>query len=425
MPSKVNVFKNRPFLQNVFTLASGAAVAQIITLAFSPLVTRLYGPESFGLAGIFVSIAALLTTVAALSYPGAIVLPKSDVDALGLVKISLILGILSTLIYVTVLINIGGKFLQALNAEHLEPYKFLLPLAAFCSLCSIIIAQWLVRERSFSIIAKYGVFTSLVTNIPKALAGLLAPSVLALIVTNIVGSLLGAMLTLRAYFVGTDNSRSESVYSSRQSMLRLAVLYSDFPRYRMPQNLLNAFSHSLPVIVIAAYSGPESAGYYSLAFMMLSAPASLVGGAVMSVFYPKITEAIRAGDDVQSMIMTTTFWMAILGVAPYLMIIAYGPSLFGWAFGLEWSISGEYSQWLALWLFFQLINKPAVAAVPALRLQKGLLIYEIWSTGAKMLALYIGFSLFGEVLMAVAIYSVAGLVAYLWLIIWVVSSSKR
>ncbi|QIB66158.1 lipopolysaccharide biosynthesis protein [Kineobactrum salinum] len=424
MLSKVNVLRNRPFVQNVLTLASGAAFAQFITLVFSPLITRLYGPEAFGLVGIFVSITTLLTTAAALSYPAAIVLPRDDWDALRLVKLSLILGLLNMLVFAFILIVAGEKFLQVLNAQYLEPYKLLLPLAAFTSLLSIIVAQWLIRKRAFSITAKYGVVASLVINILKFTIGLLAPSALALIVTNIVGLAFGAILTLRAYLFEVGGEKVKPGNSSHDSIFKVAVAYRDFPYFRMPQNLINAFSYSLPMIMIAAYSGVGSVGYYSLALMILSAPASLVGGAVMSVFYPKVAEAIRAGADVQRMIVTTTFWMAMVGVLPYLLIVAFGPSLFSWAFGLEWSIAGEYSQWLALWLFFQFINKPAVAAVPALRLQSGFLVYELLSTSAKVLALYICLSIFEEVLMAVAIYSVVGAVAYIWLIIWIIQSAK-
>jgi hypothetical protein len=35
------------FVRNVAVVASGTAGAQAITMAFSPIITRLYGPEAF------------------------------------------------------------------------------------------------------------------------------------------------------------------------------------------------------------------------------------------------------------------------------------------------------------------------------------------------------------------------------------------
>jgi O-antigen/teichoic acid export membrane protein len=76
------------FVRNVAVVASGTAGAQAITMAFSPIITRLYGPEAFGLLGTFMAIVAVVTPLAALSYPIAIVLPKEDIDARGIAKLS-------------------------------------------------------------------------------------------------------------------------------------------------------------------------------------------------------------------------------------------------------------------------------------------------------------------------------------------------
>ncbi|MBO1928615.1 hypothetical protein J4731_01440 [Providencia rettgeri] len=47
-------------------------------MLFSPIITRLYGPEVFGILGTFTAILTVITPIAALTYPIAIVLPKSD-----------------------------------------------------------------------------------------------------------------------------------------------------------------------------------------------------------------------------------------------------------------------------------------------------------------------------------------------------------
>lgn len=69
---------DRPSVRHVMTVATGTAAAQAISMAFAPLITRFHGPEAFGLQSLFLSIVALLATLAALSYPIAIVLPRSD-----------------------------------------------------------------------------------------------------------------------------------------------------------------------------------------------------------------------------------------------------------------------------------------------------------------------------------------------------------
>lgn len=56
------------FVRNVATLAAGTAAAQAIAMVFSPIITRLYGPEAFGLLAIFTSVVGLLSAGVALSY---------------------------------------------------------------------------------------------------------------------------------------------------------------------------------------------------------------------------------------------------------------------------------------------------------------------------------------------------------------------
>ena len=71
---------------------------------------------------------------------------------------------------------------------------------------------------------------------------------------------------------------------------------------------------------------------------------------------------------------------------------------------------------------FNLINKPSVAAVPVLGIQKGLLFYEILSTGGKIVGLIIGFYFDSDIL-AVILYSVIGACAYILMIIWIITCS--
>jgi hypothetical protein len=88
--SAVWQFTHRPFVRNI---AAGAAAAQAVTFAVAPLIARLFGPEAFGLQGVFNSVVVLLAAVAALGYPMVIVLPKRDADARALAWLSVSIGL--------------------------------------------------------------------------------------------------------------------------------------------------------------------------------------------------------------------------------------------------------------------------------------------------------------------------------------------
>lgn len=426
MKSKLQSLARRPFIRNVLMVASGTAASQAVAMTFAPIITRLYGPEAYGLQGLFISVTGLLATTAALGYPTAIVLPKKDVDAVGLVKLSLLIGFFIALLTAVALYFVGMDLLRVLNAEGITAFIPLIPLAMIISVIGNVLTQWLVRKKAFRISAKFAVISSLLIAVAKTGMGFFYPTAQVLIATNVSGSLFGSILTFFGWKRWVSQCNSERKINCYGATLRqLAFQHRDFPLLRMPQNLINAFSQSLPVLLLASYFGASAAGKYSIAITVLAMPANLIGGSVMSVFYPRVTEAIYNGENARALIIKATFGMAVTGVFPYLLVAIAGPSLFAFVFGQEWRESGIYAQWLSFWLFLQYINKPAVSAVPALRLQGGLLVYELFSTGSKIFALWLGFTIYKDAVVSIAFFSLFGIVAYTWLILWVVHRSGK
>ena len=113
MITKIASLSKSKFVRNVATVATGTAGAQAISIAFSPIITRLYGPDSFGLLGVFMALVAVLAPLAALTYPIAIVLPKEDSDARAL-------GWLSFYIAFSMMFTLPGEthFLELVSYLH-------------------------------------------------------------------------------------------------------------------------------------------------------------------------------------------------------------------------------------------------------------------------------------------------------------------
>ena len=56
-------------MRSVAVVTSGNAGAQAITLASAPFITRLYGPEAFGVLGAYMAVVTIASPVVALAYP--------------------------------------------------------------------------------------------------------------------------------------------------------------------------------------------------------------------------------------------------------------------------------------------------------------------------------------------------------------------
>lgn len=424
--SQINATLARPFARNVLTVAGGTAASQAIAMAFTPMITRLYGPETFGLQSIFMTVLGFAATLAALGYPGAIILPRKDEDAKSIVRLSLWIALLSSGLLALALYIWGTKILSWFNAEKIASFSFLLPIATIISILGTVLGQWLIRKKKFMLTAKYSVISAFLMSVSKAIAGVINPTAIMLISINIAGALFATLLTYIGLVKCTKTAHHDTKSEKYvKTPLQLGKEHWDFAILRTPQNLINGFSQGLPILMLAGYFGAKAAGQYGLALTLLGMPIGLIGGSVMSVFSPRINEAIHNRENCHDIIVRATKVMAITGALPFLVILVAGPSVFTILFGKAWTNAGVYAQLLAPWMFLQYINKPAIAAIPALRLQGGLLLYEVFSTATKVAALYLGFSVMRSDIAAIAMFSTAGVAAYIWLIIWVVRKSGK
>src|SRR5690606_12204417 len=114
--------RNSRLLRNILTVVSGTAGAQALTLAFMPVIARIYGPEAYGVLGTFLSVTLMLIPVAALTYPIAIVLPRRDGDARGLVRLSLMLAVLLAALTALSMHLFGGWLVEKADVAVIEPY---------------------------------------------------------------------------------------------------------------------------------------------------------------------------------------------------------------------------------------------------------------------------------------------------------------
>lgn len=427
MKSNIIKIKRNSILRNIAIVATGTAAAQSLSILFSPLITRIYGPNEFGLLGVFLAMVSIISPIAALTYPTAIVLPKEENEAKGLIRLSLYTAGIFSLITALTLVFFKNTIVSMFQISSISNFLYLLPFLIMSSSLSQVTEQWMIRTKRFKLIGKVTFLSSLIMNISKVGLGWFHPIAAVLVVISVLGNTLHAFMLL----IGDNLNNLRNILqwnkdkNSKIPLKALAKKYIDFPVYRAPQVLLNAVSQSIPVLFLSIFFSPASAGFYSLSKTVLAMPIGFLGKSIGDVFYPRIAEAANDGENIKDIITRVTFWLILIGIFPFGVIIIFGPSLFSIVFGENWIQAGEYARWLSLWLFFMFINRPSVIAIPILRLQGAFLIFEIISVLIKVLALYIGFFMFRDDIIAVALYSIAGVLTYIYLILWVIRSSGK
>ncbi|TKD62628.1 lipopolysaccharide biosynthesis protein [Cobetia marina] len=407
MINKAKAILKSRFVRNVAIVAGGTAGAQAISLVFSPIITRLYDPEAFGVLSTFIAMLAILKPITAFSFPIAIVLPAKDDEAYSLSRLSIEIAIITTII--TCLFLFFGKHIlvDVFNLQSISEFLFIIPIAMFGSVMLDLANQWIIRKKLFTINAKVAIVNSLSINIAKVGFGLYYPLAIMLIVIAVVGNAINALLLYAGASLTSTNKISHSFMSVKRCTKFLVIKYQDFVYFRTPQMVLNAASQSMPVLILGSFFGPAAAGSYALGRMVLAIPTTLIGQSVSSVFYPRINEAVQNGENAHKLLFKATITLALIGIVPFGIIMAFGPYLFEFIFGEKWYVSGVYVQWLALWSYFGFINRPSIGAIPVLRLQGVYLIYEVTSVAIRALSLYVGYMYFDSALISIMLFSIA------------------
>src|SRR5690625_612434 len=424
MMLKLKKYTSSSFLKGVVVMVMGTAGAQVITLLLSPIITRIYGPDAFGVLGTFVALINIIAPIAALTYPIAVVLPKEEDEALGVVRLSLRITLIITILSLIILFFFRNYLINIFNLEEISSYLFLIPLVILFSGIMQISEQWLIRTKQFAINAKVNFLQSIIINVSKVGIGLFNPVASVLVILQVISNGLKAFMMI--VFSGSFRKiRFSTVVKSNLSLIKPLKKYKDFPLFRAPEVLLSAFSQNLPVLLLTAFFGPASAGFYTIGRSVLSLPSRLIGKAVGDVFYPHITEAANRNENITRLIARATIALIIVGIIPFGVIILFGPSLFKFIFGTSWEYAGEYARWISLLSFSIFINRTSIRSLPILNEKRFLLAYTVIILVVQSISLVIGFYIFNSDLVAVALFGITGLILNIILIILTIKKSRK
>lgn len=423
LPQRLRRLARGSFLRNVALVAGGTAVAQVVTIAFSPIITRLYGPEALGILGVFLAVLTVVTPIASLSYHLAIVLPATDDEARVVFKLALLLGGLVTALATLLVAGLHQPIAAAIGFAAPSAWLLLVPLVILLFALAEPLRSWLIRKKQFRVLPRIAIAEAAADGTFKSLVGLLVATAPTLLVLQVATQALRTLLMwlgARGTLLARDPPPAPA---AGVGFREVAHRYRDFPLFRAPQVWLNAISHSLPTLMLAALIGPAAAGFYTIARRVLGLPSTLVSGAVGTVFLPRIAEARHRDEPLRPLILKGTVGLALAGLAPFGTVIAFGPFLFGLVFGPEWTTAGEYARWLALWLYFMFLNVPAVQSIPVLGLQAHFLAYEVGVIVLRAASLAIGALVLESDMSAIALFSLSGTLANLGLVGWVLKMS--
>ena len=395
MTTLFNRLRTSPFAAHVAHLGTGTLAAHLVTLAASPILSRLYTPEEFGLFSLFHSLCVLLSFLATGTYEYAIVLPRDEQPARQLVRLTTFTSALFSSLLFFGLMGFA-PWLSELFDLHTH-FLMLLPLGVFTHACLNISTNWLIRQTSFKTMsfAKMGQALSMGgVQIGFGAAGLSAAGLAATSWTSI-GMLAGYIAGRIAFVTGAFGKKRSELREllsgwNRRELIQVATLYKDHPRYVLLSSLLSAAAIELPVLLITSLFGNEELGHYGLAFRVLMAPVTLIGTSVGHVFFQKFARRKSDGLPLAQFLLQIWGILALIAILPFGALFLFGQPVFSFVFGAEWSLSGIVASVMAPMLFFTFLTQPTGKSMLVLEKQRWMPLFSVLSLVLRLAALITG-----------------------------------
>lgn len=383
----IDKYLGSPFAKNVSVLATGSVITQIISLLISPVLSRLYSPENYGLLAVFLSVLNMATVIICFRYELAIVLPKSESDALNLVRFCLAVCTLLSLIMLPLSIIFSEEISGVLGNPGLGFWLPFLVLTIFVTGVYSTLNYFMTRTQKYKAITKAKVIQSLGQSAASTGFGLYGMTGSGLIISAILGQVLSA-LTLS---YSTMKQILNFDKSDFKNILDLIKRYKEFPFVNLPLAVIDIFSLQIIVVLISNFFSDEITGYYSFALRLLTIPSALIGSSIGQVFYQKLSDTVNSKGNYKSLIIKTWKMLFLSSIVPLIIVIIFAPDIFAFIFGEKWRTAGSISSILCIMYFFMFLTSPLSSIYLIFKQQKLALIFALISFVYRPLSIYAGY----------------------------------
>ena len=416
--SKIKIFilklRQSSFLKNILVVMSGTAVAQVIGYALSPVISRLFTPEDFGIFGSFTAVAGIIGALITLDYSQALMLPKEKSEAINLFCLSIISTIqISFLVAVFSLLK-PSIFFSLTKTKGIS-FLLLFILTLITTGVNSGFQAWAVRSKEFKRTSASQVIRSIGSSSSRIIFGIFKSGGPGLIISNFLANVMASLNLIQVVIPDLRSFRKDI---SLTKIKFLAKEYIDFPLYSASQNFVNAISSGLPVLLITKFYGLSGAGAYAFGISILQAPMSLVLTALRQVLFQKACEFQHEGKGIFLLYIRTVLVLFSIAFVPSLILIIWAPQIFAFIFGARWHLAGILARSLIIWMLFAFCNLPAVIFSRIIRIQRFVFFYDLILLAVRTGALIIG-GMFLKLTQTVTLLAIVGALMNMILIYFV------
>ncbi len=417
---KVNkdLLKNRSeFSKNTLKLISGTVIAQALSILVSPLLTRLYTPVEFGLFTLVTSIFSILALISGGRFEIAILLPKKKTDAINLLALSVLVNLFFLGVFYVVLFLLD----TTLGLNKMGFWYYLLPIFVFIVGISQTLTAWFNRRKQYRAMVNFRVSQSFFNNGLAVANGFLKTTLNGLLLAYLISGIISFGVLIAQL---KEDRQLLKKFVSVNRMRLMARKYVRFPLYNTFQSVLDASQINGLIYLISILFGQFFVGIFAMAIRIMFVPMNLIGGSISQVFYQEASELEMKNQALVPLMKKTAMRSALL-ISPVLVIIVFfGPQLFGFVFGDVWADSGRFAQYLCPWICLDFVRAPLSQVPLIIDKQKEMLSFTIVSNLLILTLFVLGGMYLHDLKLILLLVSAVQVVYMLILLSWIFKKAK-
>ena len=335
------------FSRNVLTLMTGTTIAQAIPIAISPILTRVYTPEDFGIFALFFAMIAIFGSISNGRYELAIMLPEKDEDAINIFALGFMITFTMSLILLILVILFHDFIISFLENDKIGIWLYFVPFTVFFIGFFNILNYFNTRKKEYKNIANAKIIKSIVLAIVQLSIGIIKQGATGLIT----GQILSQLFANWQLFKTIIKDKILLSHISLKNIWSQAKRYKNFPKFSLMGVFANELSIHFTNILISSFFTVTTLGFYSLVQKILGMPSVLIGSSIGQVFFQEATEEkIKKGNAI-SVFTRTLKKLLIIATVAFGLLFFIVEDLFAFVFGENWRIAGTYAQ-IVIPLFF-------------------------------------------------------------------------
>lgn len=323
---------------SLLKLLGSTSFAQILLIAISPILTRIYTPDIFGEFLIITSWSYIINAFALGRMDIAILTSKSDQEIIPPFNLGILFILLVTL---TSTMTIGVAY----TIFNINAFYFLIPVAVLSSASYQLLIALLLAKQNLNLVAKNKVKQSMTLASGQLLGGMISPTTYSLSLAQAISFLLTSIFTIAIW----------KSYLRKINPFPLLHKYKNYIVYDNISNFFQVVSNNLPPILITYILGGYIGGLYYMAYRVLITPVSIFSVSISQY----IGSGFRQGQH------NLVLWnqknsyllqmMLLIFCIPFILISTYIEPIFPIVFGTDWNDTSVLIQSFTSWIFLRLI----------------------------------------------------------------------